>query len=85
METIIICLLVVAVALLLYVIVQGKKDKNIIPQNEDPLAGLPDIIGRPKGATSGSSPSNDAQGKRESTLSTTDNFDNRNAENYQVS
>lgn len=84
METIIISVLVVAVALLVYVIVQGKKGKNNILQKEKPMAGLPDIIGRTKDAFNYSSPSITAQSKRESTLSTTDNFDNRNAENYQV-
>ncbi|MCW4470212.1 conjugal transfer protein TraD [Flavobacterium sp. MFBS3-15] len=77
METIIICLLVLAIALLIYVITQGKKEKNNVIHNEDPLAGLPDIIGRPKNASNYSSPST-AQSKREGTLSTTDNFDKRN-------
>ncbi|MCP9809294.1 conjugal transfer protein TraD [Cyanobium sp. HWJ4-Hawea] len=85
METIIICLLVVAVALLVYVIVQGKKGKNSVLQKEKPMAVLPDIIGSMKDASNYSSPSITAQSKRESTLSTTDNFDNRNTENYQVS
>ncbi|WP_297332670.1 conjugal transfer protein TraD [Flavobacterium sp.] len=76
METIIICLLVLAIALLVYVIAQGKKEKNNVLHNEDPLAGLPDIIGRPKDASNYSSPST-AQSKREDTLSTTDNFDKR--------
>jgi hypothetical protein len=78
METIIICLLVLAIAMLLYVIAQGKKEKNNVLHNEDPLAGLPNIIGRPKDASNYSSPSFTAQSKRESILSTTDNFDKRN-------
>jgi hypothetical protein len=57
---------------------RGKKEKNKVLHNEDPLAGLPDIIGRPKDASNYSSPSTNAQSKVESTLSTTDNFDKRN-------
>jgi len=83
METIIICLLVVAVALLVYVIVQGKKGDSVL-QKEKPMGGLPNIIGRTKDACSYSSSSTTAQSERESNLSTTDNFDNRNAENYQI-
>jgi hypothetical protein len=78
MGTIIICLLVLAVALLLYVIAQGKKDKNNVPQNDDPLAGLPDIIGRPKGIPAYSSPSTTVQGKKETALNKTDNFETKN-------
>lgn len=78
METIIICLLILAIAMLLYVIAQGKKEKNNVLHNEDPLAGLPNIIGRPKDASNYSSPSFTAQSKMESTLSTTDNFGKRN-------
>lgn len=78
METIIICLLVVAVALLVYVIVQGKKGKNSVLQKEKLMVGLPDIIGSAKDASNYSSPSITTQSKRESALSTTDNFDTRN-------
>ena len=78
MGTIIIGLLVLAVALLLYVIAKGKKDKNNVPQNDDPLAGLPDIIGRPKGIPAYSSPSTTVRGKKETALNKTDNFDKRN-------
>ena len=85
MGTIIICLLVLAVALLLYVIAQGKKDKNNVPQNDDPLAGLPDIIGRPKGIPAYSSPSINIQSKRENGISATDNFDKRNEGTSKIS
>lgn len=85
METIIICLLVLAVALLLSVIVQGKKDKNNVQQNEDPLAGLPDIIGRPKGIPAYSSPSTTAQDKKETAVNTTDNFNKRNEATSKIS
>jgi len=85
METIIICMLVLAVALLLSVIVQEKKDKNNVQQNEDPLAGLPDIIGRPKGAPNSLSPSTTAQSKKETAVSTTDNFNKRNEATSKIS
>lgn len=85
METIIIVLLVVAVALLIYAIAQGNKEKNNVLHNEDPLAGLPDIIGRPKDASNYSSSSITAQSKRESAISTVDNFNNRNAGKPQFS
>jgi hypothetical protein len=85
METIIICLLVLAVTLLLYVIARGKKDKNNVPQNDDPLAGLPDIIGRPKGAISHSLPSTATQRKRENAVDATDNIEIRNEGATQVS
>jgi len=85
METIIICLLVLAVALLLYVIAQGKKDKNNVRQNEDPLAGLPDIIGRPKGIPAYSSPSTTAQDKKETAVNTTDSFTNINEATSKIS
>lgn len=85
METIIICLLVLAVALLLSVIVQGKKDKNNVQQNEDPLAGLLDIIGRPKGIPAYSSPSTTAQDKKETAVNTTDNFNKRNEATSKIS
>lgn len=49
MEKLLICLLVAAIALLLYFINQGKKAKQNKTGEDDPLAGLPDIIGRPKG------------------------------------
>jgi len=78
MGTISICLLVLVVALLLYVIAQGKKDKNNVPQNDDLLAGLPDIIGRPKSAPSYSSSSTNIQSKRGNGISPTDNFDKIN-------
>ncbi|MEL1243872.1 conjugal transfer protein TraD [Flavobacterium sp. DGU11] len=78
METIIICLLVVAVALLIYVIVQGKKGNNSLLQKEKPMAGLPDIVGRPKGTPSYSSPSTNTQSKMESVIGATDNFVTRN-------
>lgn len=84
MGTIIICLLVLAVALLLYVISQGKKEKNSVQKNVDPLAGLPDIIGRPKGTPSYLSPTNSAQGKMENTVNATDNFKKRNEEATRV-
>jgi len=85
MGTIIIGLLVLAVALLLYVIVQGKKDKNNVRQNEDPLAGLPDIIGRPKGVPAYSSPITTAQDKKETAENTTDNFNKRNEATSKIS
>ncbi|WP_116788536.1 hypothetical protein [Flavobacterium psychrotrophum] len=85
MGTIIIGLLVLAVALLLYVIAQGKKDKNNVRQNEDPLAGLPDIIGRPKSTPSYSSTTTNIQGKRESGISATDNFDKINEGTSKIS
>jgi len=85
MGTIIICLLVLAVALLLYVIRQGKKDKNNVRQNEDPLAGLPHIIGRPKGIPAYSSPSTTAQDKKETAVNTSDNFDKINEGTSKIS
>ena len=85
METIIICLLVLAVALLLYVIRQGKKDKNNVRQNEDSLAGLPDIIGRPKAIPAYSSPSTTAQDKKETAVNTTGNFNNGNEATSKIS
>ena len=85
METIIICLLVLAIAMLLHVMARGKKEKDKVLHNEDPLAGLPDIIGKAKDASNYSSHSTTAQSERESTLSTTDNFDKRNEETPQVS
>ena len=85
MGTIIICLLILAIALLLYVIAQGKKDKNNVQQDEDLLAGLPDIIGRPKGVISHSLPSTATQRKRENAVDATDNFETRNEGATQVS
>jgi hypothetical protein len=85
MGTIIIGLLVLAVPLLLYVIVQGKRDKNNVPQNDDPLAGLPDIIGRPKSTPSYSSTTTNIQSKRENVISATDNFDKINEGTYKDS
>src|SRR4051812_15447421 len=75
METII-CLLVLAIAMLVYVIVQGKKGKNSVLQKEKPMVGLTDIIGRPKDASNYSFPSITVQSQ--STLNTTDNFDKTN-------
>ncbi|TRW23647.1 hypothetical protein FMM05_13380 [Flavobacterium zepuense] len=85
METIIICLLVLAVALLLYVITQGKKDKDNVQQKEDPLAGLPDIIGRPRNTPSYSSLGTIAQVRTENDISITDSSDNRNEGTARVS
>jgi len=84
METIIICLLVMAIALLIYAISQGKKEKNNVLHN-GPITGLPNIIGMPKDNPGQSSLSTIAQHKRENNGGATDNFNNRNAGNPQVS